>query len=69
MSRIGKRPIPLPEKTKAAISGRTVMVEGPKGKLQVEHHPGVSVAIEDDTIVIVAIMHVARRPGYWRNRI
>ena len=33
MSRIGKQPIPVPDKVKVAISGQTVSVEGPKGSL------------------------------------
>jgi large subunit ribosomal protein L6 len=33
MSRIGKLPVPLPEKVKVTVSGSTVQVEGPKGKL------------------------------------
>ena len=33
MSRIGKVPVAIPAKVKVEISGRTVLVEGPKGKL------------------------------------
>lgn len=33
MSRIGKKPITLPAGVKVAINGKTVAVEGPKGKL------------------------------------
>lgn len=33
MSRIGKQPVPVPEKVKVDISGQTISVEGPKGKL------------------------------------
>ncbi|HHC24938.1 MAG TPA: type II toxin-antitoxin system RelE/ParE family toxin, partial [Desulfobacterales bacterium] len=25
--------------------------------------------IEDGYILIVAVMHLSRKPGYWRNRI
>jgi len=34
MSRIGKQPVALPEKVKAAVSGNKVSVEGPLGKLE-----------------------------------
>jgi len=34
MSRIGKKPVPIPEKVKVAVSGNTITVEGPKGKLE-----------------------------------
>lgn len=33
MSRIGKRPIPIPDKVTVSISGSTVSVKGPKGEL------------------------------------
>jgi large subunit ribosomal protein L6 len=34
MSRIGNKPIPVLDGVKVAIDGRTVKVEGPKGKLE-----------------------------------
>jgi large subunit ribosomal protein L6 len=34
MSRIGKRPIPLPEKVTVEINGQQVKVKGPKGQLE-----------------------------------
>jgi large subunit ribosomal protein L6 len=43
MSRIGKQPIVYPANVKVNISGRTVKVEGPKGKLEFTHHPLVNV--------------------------
>ncbi|MBI3322346.1 MAG: 50S ribosomal protein L6 [Candidatus Omnitrophica bacterium] len=36
MSRVGKMPIPVPSGVKVEIQGRTVQVEGPKGKLSHE---------------------------------
>ena len=33
MSRIGKKPIPLPAGVKYKVEGNTVLVEGPKGKV------------------------------------
>lgn len=36
MSRIGKMPVTLTEAVKVSINGRTVSVEGPKGKLQLD---------------------------------
>lgn len=48
MSRIGKKPIPVPDKVEIALNGRQVSVKGPNGSLSLEHHPGVSVALESD---------------------
>jgi large subunit ribosomal protein L6 len=52
MSRIGKKLIPVPDKAKIAISGQSVKIEGPKGKLEFDVHPAISVAIEDKNIVV-----------------
>ena len=35
MSRIGKKPVPLPKGVTASITGKTVKVKGPKGELSV----------------------------------
>lgn len=48
MSRIGKKPIPVPKAVKVAIAGRTINVEGPKGKLAFEHHSEVKVSLKQD---------------------
>jgi len=34
MSRIGKRPVPIPDKVKVTVQDSTVGIEGPKGKLE-----------------------------------
>ena len=46
MSRIGKNPVSIPKGVKAAVSGRTLTVEGPLGKLVHEIHPSVNVAVD-----------------------
>ncbi|MHC4715560.1 MAG: 50S ribosomal protein L6 [Planctomycetota bacterium] len=47
MSRIGKQPISVPDPIKVSLQGRTVSVEGPKGKLSWTHRPEVTVAVDD----------------------
>ncbi len=58
MSRIGKKPVPVPSKVTAQVSGQTVKVKGPKGELsftvpeliKVEMTSGgVSVQMREDT--------------------
>ena len=39
MSRIGKLPVKIPEKVKVAVTGTTVKVEGPKGKMSLAFNP------------------------------
>lgn len=52
MSRIGKKPIVVPGGVKVALSGRTVKVEGPKGRLEREMHDQVEIKIEADQILV-----------------
>lgn len=52
MSRVGKKPIPIPDKVKVSIKDRHIAVEGPKGKLEIDVDPPITVKIEDNEIVV-----------------
>lgn len=52
MSRIGKRPIPIPDKVTVTINGSNVAVKGPKGSLERTLPEKVTVTQEDNTIVV-----------------
>ncbi len=52
MSRIGKKPIELPNGVKANLKDLTLSVTGPKGALVVLLHPRVKVAVSDKEIVV-----------------
>jgi large subunit ribosomal protein L6 len=52
MSRIGKRPIPIPDKVTVTIKGQTVSVKGPKGELSRDLVPEVTVEQADSTVVV-----------------
>jgi large subunit ribosomal protein L6 len=52
MSRVGKKPIPLPKGVKIEI-GETLRVEGPKGKLSVPIPAGVRFEQKSDTLEVV----------------
>ncbi len=47
MSRVGKKPIPILEGVKVSLSGRTVTVEGPVGKLTWTHRPEITVKVDE----------------------
>jgi len=47
MSRIGKNPVPLPAGVKAALTGRTLAVQGPKGTAELAIHPLISVRVDE----------------------
>lgn len=48
MSRIGNQPVPILDGVSVAVEGRTVQVEGPKGKLEWEFRPEVTVEVSED---------------------
>src|SRR5688572_33479271 len=51
MSRIGKKPIPIPKGVTVKISGDAVEVQGPKGKLRQLLRPGIVFAQDDGALV------------------
>ena len=52
MSRIGKKPIPIPQGVKVQLDGLTVRAEGPKGKLSQMVPAGLTPKVADGTLVI-----------------
>ena len=52
MSRIGKKPVPLPQGVTAAVSGQTVTAKGPKGELKFVVNDEVLVKFEDNQIAV-----------------
>src|SRR5260370_18600643 len=50
MSRIGKKPIPLPQGVKFEVKGNTVVVQGPKGQVQTHLPEGVKLQTADGHI-------------------
>ncbi|MFT3782857.1 MAG: 50S ribosomal protein L6 [Nibricoccus sp.] len=55
MSRIGKVPVPIPDKVKVAINGETVLVEGPKGKVSKTFSPVVKIDVADKKVTVTPV--------------
>jgi large subunit ribosomal protein L6 len=53
MSRIGKKPIPLPQGVKFEVKGNTVMVQGPKGQVQTHLPAGVKLESKDGNLNVL----------------
>lgn len=51
MSRIGKKPVEIPAKTKVEVKGQHVAVEGPKGKLEFNVPSPITVAVKDGKVI------------------
>jgi large subunit ribosomal protein L6 len=52
MSRIGKKPIALPDKVAVTFKGNVVNVKGPKGELSQTIDPDIKVVVKDGTVVV-----------------
>ena len=55
MSRIGKKPVAIPNGVTVEVNGKTITVKGSKGSLHYVHLPEVNVAIEDGSVVVTRI--------------
>lgn len=63
MSRIGKKPVPIEGGAKVSLSGRTIEIEGPKGKLSYDHRPEVTVKVDEETNSVVVTRDENNRPS------
>ncbi|EEW23957.1 50S ribosomal protein L6 [Rhodobacter ferrooxidans] len=52
MSRIGKKPVPLPQGVSASISGQSVEVKGPKGTRSFHATDDVTLTLEDGSVKV-----------------
>ncbi|MDB5557675.1 MAG: ribosomal protein [Enterovirga sp.] len=52
MSRVGKKPVPVPSGVTATVNGQLVQVKGQKGELSFKVPDKVSVALEDGSITV-----------------
>jgi large subunit ribosomal protein L6 len=52
MSRMGHRPIDLPDDVEVTISDDKITAEGPKGSLEQKLTDGITASVEDDEIVL-----------------
>jgi large subunit ribosomal protein L6 len=52
MSRIGKKPVQLPDKVQITLDGDTINVKGPKGSLDRKLHPAVNIEIDNQVLSV-----------------
>jgi large subunit ribosomal protein L6 len=52
MSRIGKKPVPVPNGVTVTVNGRAISVKGPKGELSRNLHPDMQVKVENGTVTV-----------------
>ena len=52
MSRVGKKPIAIPQGVKIDIAGSDVTISGPKGQLSRRFHPDILITVTDSSITV-----------------
>ena len=65
MSRVGKKPILIPEGVEGKIEGSTVIVKGPKGELSREIRPEIGVEIKEGQIRIFPKIESKKTKALW----
>jgi large subunit ribosomal protein L6 len=65
MSRIGKRPVPLPSGVTATTEGRTLSVKGPKGTLSLQMRDEISYDISEDGISVQPANETKQARAFW----
>jgi len=65
MSRIGKKPISLPDGAQATVTGQNVKIKGPKGELDVTLVKDVKVALEDGAISLEPVDQSKQSRSMW----
>lgn len=52
MSRIGKKPVQLPDKVQFALNGDMISIKGPKGTLEKQLHPAIDLEVKDNVVTV-----------------
>ncbi|MBM9596336.1 50S ribosomal protein L6 [Roseitranquillus sediminis] len=65
MSRIGKKPVPLPSGVEAKVSGQQIEVKGPKGTRQFTATDDVTLAVEDGAVSVTPRGNSKRARQQW----
>src|SRR6185503_13573165 len=70
MSRLGKKPVPIPEKVKVTVAGSHVTVAGPLGQLAKEMPFGIQAQVKDNALLVGRADDSVRQKslhGTWRK--
>lgn len=65
MSRVGKKPILIPENVEVKIEGQKIVVKGPKGELQKEFRPEIEVEVRENKIFVRPKIKTKKTNALW----
>ncbi|MCQ2004445.1 50S ribosomal protein L6 [Rhizobium sp. NRK18] len=65
MSRIGKKPVPVPAGVTASVDGQKVTAKGPKGELFFVANDEVALKLEDNSVVVTPVNQSKDARSKW----
>lgn len=65
MSRIGKKPVPLPKGVTASVEGKTIAVKGPKGELKVTLVEEIDASVDEHGVTLIPRKEMERADRMW----
>lgn len=65
MSRIGRKPIEIPEGVEVKISGNKISVKGPKGSLDFDFHDDIEVKTSEKEVQVAAKRETKQSSALW----
>lgn len=65
MSKVGKKPITIPEGVKVEVDGQTVRVKGPKGELSRKLEQSIKAEMVDNEILVKAVSSSKKAHQLW----
>lgn len=65
MSRVGKKPIEIPENVEVKIEGQKVIIKGLKGELSREIRPEIKVGVKGNQIFVLPKEETKKTKAFW----
>ena len=65
MSRVGKKPIEIPEGVEVKINGQQVLIKGSKGELSLEVRPEIKVETKGGKIFVTPQIETKKTRAFW----
>lgn len=65
MSRIGKKPVTIPQGVTVNVDKNLISVAGPKGTLKFEHHYDVAIEVAADSVLVEKTGKNKNAPAIW----
>jgi len=65
MSRIGRKPIEIPQGVEVKIDDRKVLIKGPKGELFFEVRPEIKVEVKEGKVLLTPQIETKNTKAFW----